>query len=312
MAGINTVVLDKTGTLTEGRYTLHHVVSDEISEKDLFPMLAALERGSTHVLAREIVRYSATLGVSTAEATEVEELEGLGITGLVNNNEIFIGNRRLISRCNADLPPSLDGQAIPWEQEGMTVVFFGWDGRAMGLLVLGDPIRPDAHQFVAWLRGRNIRPLLLSGDGSKTTEAVALSLSLEESAGQMLPSDKVATVKALQAQGAKVAMVGDGVNDAAALAWADVGIALGGAFNSMREASDLIVTSGRLDTIKDVFDIAALSVKSVRQNLAFAFAYNAVAIPVAAVGFLNPLVAVFAMCASSLTVIGNALRVSRK
>jgi heavy metal translocating P-type ATPase len=312
MAGIDTIVLDKTGTVTEGRYTLRHVISDEINERDLFPILAALERGSTHVLAREIVRYSAALGASAAEATQVEELEGLGITGLVNNNEIFIGNRRLISQCNTELPQSLNDQAIPWEQEGMTVVFFGWDGRAMGLLVLGDPIRPDARQLVAWLRRRNIRPLLLSGDGSKTTEAVALSLSLEESAGQMLPSDKVATVKALQAQGAKVVMVGDGVNDAAALAWADVGIALGGALNSMREASDLIITSGRLDTIKDAFDIAALSVKSVRQNITFAFVYNAVAIPVAAAGFLNPLVAVFAMFASSLTVIGNALRLSRK
>jgi heavy metal translocating P-type ATPase len=309
---IGMVVLDKTGTVTEGRFALHHFVSEEMDKEELFPLLAAIEAGSRHVLAREILRCTGELGVSTPTASEAEELAGRGVIGTVNRKRLFVGNRRLLAQCDIRLPSSLDAQALSWEQNGMTVAFFGWDGRATGLLVFGDPIRPDARELVSWLQTTGMRVLLLSGDGRETTEAVARHLSIPEFSGQMLPSEKAEMVRTLQKQGLKVGMVGDGVNDAAALGQADIGIAFGVGHDLIQEASDLIVTSGRLATIRDAFVIAALSVKRVRQNLAFALLYNATAVPVAAAGLLNPLIAVLAMFASSLTVIGNALRIARK
>ena len=312
MGNINTVVLDKTGTLTEGRFALHGVVAEGIDERELFSMLAAVEGVSSHSLAREIVRYSQTLGILAARATDVEELAGIGVSGFVKGRKVFVGNRQLASRCGADLPPSLDDQALAHEKEGMTVVFFGWDRLSRGFLVLGDRIRPEARGFVSWLKERNMRTVLLSGDGEKTTGAVAGSCAVGEYRGEMLPSEKAQAVKDLKAQGAVVMVIGDGVNDMAALAAADVGVALDKGFDPMREAADIVLTAPRLDAVADLFSIAALSARTTHQSLVFAFAYNAVAIPLAAAGFLNPLIAVFAMFASSLTVILNVLRVVRR
>ncbi len=308
---VDTVVLDKTGTVTEGRFVLHEVFSGESNESEILPVLAAVEKRSDHLIARQIARRAAESGIPVPEAADVKELPGLGITGTVRGREVFIGNRRLLAAMKAPLSPALDLRAASRERDGQTVVFFGWSKTVEGMLAFGDPVRPGAAEFVRWLQGRGIRVLLLSGDGVPTTEAVARSLSIDECSGQMLPPEKAEKVMALVSEGRKVAMMGDGVNDAAALATAHVGVALGTGYAAMREAADLVITAGKLGAVKDTFDIAALSAKAVRRNLLFAFLYNAAAIPVAAAGLLNPLIAVFAMFASSLTVTGNALRLAR-
>jgi Cu2+-exporting ATPase/Cu+-exporting ATPase len=309
---IDTIVLDKTGTITEGSFTVRHVAASGLEERDFLPLIAAIEASSIHPVAREIVRYAGRRGFASVKATEIEEIEAAGVTGLAGGKKVFVGNRSLVSRCVALLAPSLDDEADPWEREGMTTVFFGWDRKVVGFLVLGDPIKAGARAFTSWLRARKIRPLVLSGDSIKTTEAVARFISVEESIGEMLPFEKARKVKALQEEGKKVMVIGDGVNDIAALTAADVGMAFGAAFHSMGEAADLILNTSRLDAVEALFSIAALSSRTTRQSLVFAFVYNALAIPLAAAGLLNPLIAVFAMFASSLTVILNALRVSRK
>ena len=309
---IDTIVLDKTGTITEGRFTVRHVAASGLDENEFLPLIAAIEASSTHPVGREIVRYAERRGLASVKATEIEEIEAAGVIGLAGGKKVFVGNRNLVSRCVAHLAPSLNDEADAWEREGMTIVFFGWDRTVVGFFVLGDPIRAGGRAFTSWLYARKIRPLVLSGDSIKTTEAVARFISVEESIGEMLPFEKARKVKALQEEGKKVMVIGDGVNDMAALTAADVGMAFGAAFHSTGEAADLILNTSRLDAVEALFSIAALSSRTTRQSLVFAFVYNALAIPLAAAGLLNPLIAVFAMFASSLTVILNALRVSRK
>ncbi|OPY75438.1 MAG: Copper-exporting P-type ATPase A [Syntrophorhabdus sp. PtaU1.Bin153] len=308
--GLDTLVLDKTGTVTEGAFALRCIVCHEVNERTAFSIIAAIEKESFHFIAREIVRHARKLGIAEEGGHGIQELEGLGVTGVVAGKTAFIGNRRLLSLHGAQPCGFLEDKAREQEQTGMTVVFFGWDGEAKGFLVFGDPIRHDALELIHWLQRRRIKAVLLSGDGEKTTEAVARSLGIRDFYGQRLPSDKVELIRDLQHRGHKTGMVGDGVNDAGALAQADVSFAMGSGYNVTKEASDLMIPSGRLAAIADAFDLSERSVRMVRQNLFLAFFYNVTAIPVAAAGLLSPLVAVCAMFMNSLTVIGNTLRIS--
>jgi heavy metal translocating P-type ATPase len=309
---LDTIVFDKTGTLTEGSVTLRRVVLKGRDEKEILSAIGAIESQSSHFLAREIRRHLHDLGVLIKEGTEIEESEGMGVTGTVEGARIFAGNRRLLSRYGVDLPLSLEHEASMVEEEGMTVVFVGRDKSAEGFLTFGDPLKQGAREAVDLLQRRGIKVLLISGDGYKTTEAVAGSLGIADFVGQALPAEKAQSIRDLQSQGRKVGMVGDGANDAGALAQAEVGFAMGSGYAGAGEVSDLIILSGRPELIAEVFTLSSLSKRMVRQNLSFAFLYNAVAIPVAALGLLNPLIAVSAMWASSLTVIGNGLRIGRK
>lgn len=309
---LDTLILDKTGTVTEGSFVLREIVTDEPDESGVLFRIAALEADSSHFLAREIVRCARERSLDLRRGTAVKEFDGLGVTGVAEGKTLFVGNRRLLSQCGAGLPVSLDEQAIAREHEGMTIVFFGWDGAARGFLVFGDWPRAGARELIDALQRRGIKILLLSGDGNDTTGAVAGSLGITGFLGQTTPSEKAEMIRKLQDQGHRVGMVGDGVNDAGALAQADVAFAMGAGHGIMREASDLMIPGGRPDVIIDAFELSALSTRTVRQNLSFAFLYNIIAIPVAAAGLLNPVIAVTAMFMSSLTVIGNSLRISRR
>ena len=309
---LDTIVFDKTGTLTEGNFSLQEIIAEGVSEQEALGRLASVEGFSTHFLAKEIVRKAGEKSVKMEEAAAFEELEGMGVKGSVEGTEVFIGNRRLMNKFGLDLASSLENRAFFSESRGMTVVFFGWNGQVHGLLVFGDSLKRGVPDFVRKLQARKIITWLVSGDAPATTRAVAEESGINEFRGQALPQDKVELIRSLQQKGRRVGMVGDGINDAAALAQADVGFALGTGTNIIQEASDFTLLAAEPTRILEVLDLSALTAKTVRQNLFFAFLYNGLAIPLAVAGLLNPLIAVFAMFASSLTVVGNALRISRK
>jgi len=309
---LDAVVFDKTGTLTEGNYSLREIIVEGLSEQEVLGRLASVEVHSRHFLAKEIVRRARQQPVKMEQTSAFEELEGMGVKGSVQGAEIFIGNRRLMNKFLLGFSSALEKRALSAESRGMSVVFFGWEGQVRGLLVFGDSLKRGVPELVRQLQARKIATWLVSGDASETTRAVAEEAGLEEFRGQALPQDKVELIESLQRQGRRVGMVGDGVNDAAALAQADVGFALGTGTNIIQEASDFTLLSGEPGRVLAVLDLSALTVKTVRQNLFFAFLYNGLAIPLAVAGVLNPLIAVFAMFNSSLMVIGNTLKISRK
>ena len=308
---IDIMVLDKTGTVTEGTFRLRRVVCDGTDEREALSMISAIESASSHLLAREIFRYAAHVEVEALQGSQIEELEGMGVIGVVHGKNTFAGNRRLFSQCGAQIASGLDTDAQAEQENGMTVIFFGWEAKVHGFLVFGDRIKEGAPEMVQWLTDRGVKVLLLSGDSERTTQVYARSLGIAQSIGEALPHEKAQVVKTLRQEGRIVGMIGDGVNDGAALAQADVGFTMGSNFSVIHEASDLLIPSGRTATITDIFYLSGLSRRKVRQNLSFAFLYNVIAIPLAATGFLNPLMAVSLMFASSLTVIGNTLHAAR-
>ncbi len=308
---LDTIFFDKTGTLTEGNFSLREIIAEGVSEREALGRLAPVEAFSDHFLAKEIIHKAREMSVKMEEATAFEDFEGMGVKGFIGGREIFIGNRQLMNKFGMDLSSSLEKRAFSSESRGMTVVFFGWDQQVRGFLVLGDSIKRGVPELVQKLQARNITPWLVSGDAPETTRAVAEESGINQFRGQALPQDKVELIRSVQQEGHRVGMVGDGINDAAALAQADVGFALGTGTNITREASDFTLLAAEPTRVLEVLDLSALTTKTVRQNLSFAFLYNALAIPLAVAGLLNPLIAVCAMFASSLTVIGNALRISR-
>jgi Cu2+-exporting ATPase/Cu+-exporting ATPase len=309
---LDTMVFDKTGTLTEGRLTLLHVVSITEGEEEIFAMIAPLEAKSAHFLGREILLRSEKLGLSFNGAVGADEKPGLGVTGSVGGRKAFAGNRELASLCEA--PPSghLEKRAQEWEKASMTVVFFGWDGKTEGFFVFGDALRKEAREVIDSFAQKGIRSILLSGDSDETVGAVARNLGITDYSGRKTPSEKAEIIEELRHRGHKVGMAGDGLNDAVALAAADVGFSVGARSDILKNASDLIIPGSDLRAIVRSFGLGSRYRRTVRLNLIFAFIYNVTVIPIAAAGFLNPMVAVGAMFLSSLTVTGNALRVSRK
>jgi heavy metal translocating P-type ATPase len=309
---LDVLLIDKTGTITEGQFALQRVISDGLPEEEVLARLAALELGSSHFLAREIVRYAGQTTTRIYEAQKPEEVQGRGVKGIVRDDKVVLGNRSFMAEEQMTLTAAFDRVATEWQREGMTVLFFGWERKVRGIVVFGDPIKAGARNLVNKLRERKIAVWLVSGDAKETTAAVAASVGIEEYRGQMLPAEKAHLIVSLKRTGHRVGMIGDGLNDASALAHADVGFALGSGSHLIREASDIAILSSQPERVIDVLDLSQLTTTAVRQNLLFAFVYNAVAIPFAVTGLLNPLIAVMAMFGSSFTVIGNALRITRK
>ena len=305
------MVFDKTGTLTEGNFSLQKLFCTGTPEREVLSRVAAAEIRSDHFLAREIVRRAREENINLEEVHGYESLEGMGVKGNVKGDPIFIGNRQLMAREKIEIPPALNQQALGFEEKGMTTAFFGWGKSFHGFLVFGDSLRKGIRGMVQELQVRGITTWIVSGDGQGTTRAVAGESGVANFHGQALPQDKVKLIKSLQDKGHRVGMVGDGINDAAALAQADVGFTLGTGTHILQKASDFTLLTSDPNRVSDALDLSALAVRAIRQNLFFAFLYNSIAIPLAVAGSLNPLIAVLAMFASSLTVIGNALRISR-
>jgi Cu+-exporting ATPase len=308
----DTLVLDKTGTLTEGKPRLLGVEpAAGFEEGELLRLAAGLERGSEHPLAAAVVEAAAQRELAPAPAEEFEALTGQGVVGRVAGRAVLLGSEALLEQRGVSTA-ALRPRADALRRDGSTVLLAAVDGRPAGLLSVADPVRASTPEALALLRAEGLRPIMLTGDGRATAEAVARRLGIEEVLAEVLPADKVAAVARLQAEGRVVAMAGDGSNDAPALARADVGIAMGGGTDVAMESAGITLLRGDLRAIVRARRLSRFTLTAIRQNLFLAFVYNALAVPLAAFGALGPVVAGAAMALSSLSVIGNSLRLRRR
>ncbi len=306
---VDTVVLDKTGTVTTGRMSLVEVaVADGVDRDEALRLVGALEHASEHPIARAI---AAAAGDELPAVESFANREGLGVEGIVEGHGVIAGRPALLAEWALHLPPRLDAAREAAEARGQTAIAAGWDGRATAVFVVADTIKDTSAEAVASLKALGLRPVLLTGDNESTARAVAAEVGIDEVIAEVLPADKAAVVRRLQGEGRVVAMVGDGVNDAPALAQADLGLAIGTGTDVAIEASDLTLVSGDLRAAADAIRLSRSTLRTIKQNLAWAFGYNVAAIPLAAIGLLNPVIASLAMVLSSLSVVSNALRLRR-
>jgi Cu+-exporting ATPase len=309
---VDTILLDKTGTVTTGEMTLVAVVAAAGEDRaGILRRAGALEDGSEHPIARAIARAArAELGGLPAPDGFANR-EGLGVEGMVEGHPVVIGRPALLAEWGLSLDAHLTDALGAAQQQGRTAVAVAWDGAVRGLLVVSDTIKRTSPEAVARLRGLGLRPVLLTGDTDATARAVAAEAGIEDVIAEVLPGGKADVVRRLQSEGRVVAMVGDGVNDAPALAQADLGIAIGTGTDVAIEASDLTLVSGDLRGAADAIRLSRRTLGTIRGNLFWAFAYNVAAIPLAAAGYLNPLLAGAAMALSSAFVVSNSLRLRR-
>ena len=311
---VDTIVLDKTGTVTTGEMTLLAVVPAEGVDPDQSLRLAgALEHASEHPIARAIAA-GATARVGELPApSEFANSEGLGVTGVVDGHGVVVGRPALLADWAMPLTPELEVARQQAESAGRTAVAVGWDGQVRALLLVADAVKATSSSAIAELRSLGLTPMLLTGDNQTVARAVAAEVGIEPDnvIAEVLPADKVDVVKRLQADGRVVAMVGDGVNDAAALAQADLGLAIGTGADVAIEASDLTLVRGDLLVAADAIRLARRTLRTIKGNLFWAFAYNVAALPLAAAGLLNPMIAGAAMALSSVFVVSNSLRLRR-
>ncbi|MEV0390503.1 heavy metal translocating P-type ATPase [Nonomuraea sp. NPDC050643] len=305
---INTVVLDKTGTVTEGKMTLVKVhVAEGESEEEVLRLAGALEHASEHPIAQAIARAAA----SDDTVEDFANVEGLGVQGIVDGHAVLVGRPRLLEEWSQHLSADLERDLHEAQAAGRTAVAVGWDGQARAVLVVADVVKPTSREAIAQLRALGLSPVLLTGDNEAVAKTVAAEVGIDEVIAEVLPADKVDVVKKLQADGKVVAMVGDGVNDAAALAQADLGLAMGTGTDAAIEASDLTLVRGDLRVAADAIRLSRRTLSTIKGNLFWAFAYNVAALPLAALGLLNPMIAGAAMAFSSVFVVSNSLRLRR-
>ena len=313
---IDTVVLDKTGTVTTGSMSLVDVVCvDGIERGDALRFAAAVEKASEHPIARAIATAGENeLGVLPA-LDEFQSLPGVGATGRIGGTIITVGREEVFRQRLVIIPTVLKTALDAFRRDGYTAVVVAWDGQAKAVLAVADQPKPTSAEAIASLRLMGLAPVLLTGDNKVTAEAIATSVGIETDEHHLyagvMPDDKVAVVRDLQERGYAVAMVGDGVNDAAALAQADVGIAMGGGTDVAMQASDLTIVNGDLRSVPDAIRLSRATLRTIRTNVFWAFAYNVAAIPLAASGRLNPMWAGLAMASSSVFVVTNSLRLRR-
>jgi P-type Cu+ transporter len=317
MRDIDTLVVDKTGTLTLGRPALTNFLCDGIPEREALALVAAAEQPSEHPIATAIVEGAKARGLAMPPARDFDAVNGLGVQANVAGKRVLVGSRAYLAQSGVDTS-RWERQSDAWRAQAKTVVFFAVDGKARGLAAVADPIKETTAEAIAKLKNERIRIVMLTGDGKRTAEAVARQLGIDEAIGEVLPQDKAEHVRRLQAEGRKVAMAGDGINDAPALARADVGIAMGTGTDIAMESAGVTLVKGDLRGIARAIRLSHATMRNIRQNLVFAFGYNALGIPVAAgvlyppFGLLlSPVFAGAAMALSSVSVVMNALRLRR-
>jgi P-type Cu+ transporter len=306
-----TVVFDKTGTITRGKPSVTDVIPfDTLSEVQVLALAAAVEAGSEHPLGAAIVRAARDRAVAAPAASTISAIAGHGIQGSVEGRTVWLGNRRLFARQAIPIGAA-EATLAGLEADGKTAMLVGSDTALLGVIAVADTLKPEAQEAVAALKARGIKVVLLSGDNRRTADAIGRQIGIDRVIAEVLPDDKVNVIRQLQQEGQVVAMVGDGVNDAPALATADIGIAIGSGSDVAKETGGIILIR---DDVRDVvasIELSRATMRKIRQNLFWAFIYNSVGIPVAALGYLNPIFAAAAMALSSLSVIVNSALLKR-
>lgn len=329
----DTVLLDKTGTVTEGKFSLLHFSpcrqkvsqpalagdssayledhdGDDFDREDALRFLASIEQYSEHPLGRAVMEFARMQDTPIRDADSVQVHKGCGITAFVGSTYVFAGNRRLLQNLGICISEDTEKQARSWEETGSTVAFVGWDGELRALAGFGDRLKEEAIELTAELRCRGVEVRLISGDAPATVRWVASQLGADQWQAEVLPEEKAQAVRTLQRNGVLVAMVGDGINDAPALAQADVGIAMGSGTDLAMKAADVVLISGSLAKTASLLQLSHRTMRIVRQNLFWAFSYNSIGITLAITGVLNPIMAAGAMLLSSTSVVGNSLRLA--
>ena len=309
---VKAVVLDKTGTVTTGQMSVTDVATaDGTAREELLYYSGAVEQASEHSVAAAISAVAKAECGPLPQADGFRALPGLGARGIVSGHEVVIGRQKLFADRGISVPDALARQCLSWERGGRTAVLIGWDGAVWGAVAVSDTVKPSARAAVARLRALGLHTVLLTGDNEATARAVAAAVGIEEVIAETMPDGKAAVIAGIQASGRPVAMVGDGVNDAPALAAADLGLALGSGTDVAICAADLILLTDDLGAVPDAVRLARATFRTIRVNLLWAFGYNVAVIPLAALGFLNPVLASAAMTLSSVFVVFNSLRLQR-
>ncbi|WP_370167901.1 heavy metal translocating P-type ATPase [Bradyrhizobium elkanii] len=308
---LNVVVFDKTGTLTKGEPNVTDIVPlDGSTETEVLRLGAAVEVGSEHPLGEAIVRAAKHRAISLPQVAGFEAVAGQGIRGQVDRHQVLLGNRHFFHGQSIDVA-NADAQMQLLEQEGKTAMIVGVDGMPMGIVAVADTLKPEAREAIDSLQSEQIEIVLLTGDNERTAKAIARQLGIDRVIAEVLPGDKAEIIRRLQREGKMVAMVGDGVNDAPALATADIGIAIGSGSDVAKETGGIILMKDDVREVVIAIRLSRLTLRKIKQNLFWAFVYNSIGIPIAALGFLNPIVAAAAMALSSLSVIVNSALLKR-
>ncbi|MER5933493.1 heavy metal translocating P-type ATPase [Streptomyces sp. NPDC002054] len=313
---VDTIVLDKTGTVTTGRMTLlavhpAHADADEVAEEEVLRLAGALEYASEHPIAQAVAAGAAARVGALPVPEDFAALPGLGVQGIVEGHAVLVGREKLLTEWAIELPARLRQAKEAAEAAGRTAIAVAWDGEARAVLEVADAVKATSAEAIVRLRALGLTPILLTGDNRAVAEAVAAEVGIGEVIAEVMPQDKVDVVKRLQAEGRSVAMVGDGVNDAAALAQADLGLAMGTGTDAAIEAADLTLVRGDLRVAADAIRLSRRTLATIKGNLFWAFGYNVAALPLAAAGLLSPMIAGAAMAFSSVFVVGNSLRLRR-
>ena len=304
---IKTVIFDKTGTITKGEPTVTDVFTNGITEDDLIKLVASAENKSEHPIAESIVKYAKEKNLNSAEVESFKSITGQGISAIIDGKLIIIGNKKLMDDY-ATKTDKFKNETERLSSEGKTIIYINIDGELKGLLGIEDPIKSDSKEAIDELKGMGIRTVMITGDNFSTAENIAKRIGIDSFEAEVMPDDKANAVKKYQKNNEIVAMVGDGINDAPALAQSDVGIAIGSGTDIAMETGSVVLMSGNLQGVIGAIKLSKRTISIIKQNLFWAFIYNTVGIPLAALGLLNPMFAAFAMSMSSVSVVSNSLR----
>ncbi|MFZ0625695.1 MAG: heavy metal translocating P-type ATPase, partial [Acidimicrobiia bacterium] len=306
---IDTVVFDKTGTLTTGVMTMSDAITDGDRE-DFIRVVGSLEAASGHPIGKAVALGADELGIDLVEPAHLESLSGLGVVGEIGDRQVVVGKAKLLEDRGLEVG-EWASELARLEETGKTAFVAGWDGRARGVVAVTDVVRPEAGLALARLREQQKRVVMITGDNQRTARRIAAQLGIDDVRAEVLPGEKASQISALQDEGSTVVFVGDGVNDAPALTQADLAMAVGSGTEVALEAGDVVLLNGDPRLVPAGIDLAHATFRTIRQNLLWAFGYNTAAIPIAALGLLNPMIAAGAMAFSSVSVVLNALRLRR-